>query len=135
MAQAFLKAERIVAQGLGLLQRELILPRLVQRYGDADFVGAKNDTVTIRIPSILRGREYEWRTRNLPIEIDELEEFSVDVSLDTHIYSAVQITDEELTLSSPLGASRLRVRRCGRLRSSSRRRSLRRWRRRTSAIR
>jgi hypothetical protein len=29
MANAFLKAEKIISQGLGLLQRELILPRLV----------------------------------------------------------------------------------------------------------
>lgn len=98
MAQAFLKAEKIVSQGLGLLQRELILPRLVGRYTEADFTGAKNDTITIRIPSLLRGREYEWRTRTAPIEIDELEEFSIPVTLNKHVYSAVQITDEELTL-------------------------------------
>lgn len=98
MANAFLKAERIIAQGLGLLQRELILPRLVQRYGEADFVGAKDDTVNVRIPSILKGREYEWRTRTNPIVVDELNEFSVPVRLDKHPYSAIGITDEELTL-------------------------------------
>ena len=98
MANAFLKAEKIISQGLGLLQRELVLPRLVVRYTERDFAGAKNDTITIRIPSILKGREYEWRTRSAPIEVDELEEFSVPVQLDTHVYSAVGITDEELTL-------------------------------------
>jgi hypothetical protein len=98
VANAFLKAERIVAQGLGLLQRELILPRLVARYGAADFKGAKNDTITIRIPSLLKGRDYEWRTRNSPIEVDDLDEVSVPVTLNKHPYSAVAITDEELTL-------------------------------------
>ena len=81
-----------------MLQRELVLPRLVQRYGRADFQGAKDDTINIRIPSLLLGREYEWRTRTAPIEIDELSEETIAVTLDKHVYSAVQITDEELTL-------------------------------------
>jgi hypothetical protein len=98
MANAFLKAEKIISQGLGLLQRELILPRLVTRYGKADFVGTKNDTVNIRIPSLLTAREYEWRTRTNPITFDDLEETTIPITLNKHVYSAVAITDEELTL-------------------------------------
>jgi hypothetical protein len=98
MANAFLKAEKIISQGLGLLQRELVLPRLVVRYGAADFAGAKDDTINIRIPSILKGREYEWRERKSAITTDDLEEFSVAVTLNKHPYNAVGITDEELTL-------------------------------------
>jgi P22 coat protein - gene protein 5 len=98
MPNVFLKAEKIVSQGLGLLQRDLVLPRLVVRYGKDDFTGAKNDTLNIRIPSILKGREYEWRTRNSAITVDELQEFTIDVKLDRHVYSAVGVTDEELTL-------------------------------------
>jgi hypothetical protein len=94
----FLKAEKIISQGLGLLQRELVLPRMVGRYTDADFRGAKNDTIDVKIPSLLKGREYEWRTRSAPIEVDELNEYSFPVRLDKHVYNAVQITDEELTL-------------------------------------
>jgi len=82
VAQTFLKAEKIISQGLGLLQRELVLAGMVGRYTEADFRGAKNDTITIRIPSLLKGREYEWRTRTAPIEIDELNEYSVPVTLD-----------------------------------------------------
>jgi len=98
MANAFLKPEKLISQGLGLLQRELLLPRLVVRRGIADFKGSKNDTINIRIPSILKGREYEWRTRNTAITTDDLKEFSIPVKLDKHPYSAVGITDEELTL-------------------------------------
>lgn len=98
MANAFLKAERIISQGLGLLQRELILPRLVTRYGAADFVGAKNDTINVKVPAILAAREYEWRTRSAPITYDELEELSIPVTLNKHPYSGVAVTDEELTL-------------------------------------
>jgi hypothetical protein len=98
VANEFLKAERIVEQGLGLLQRQLVLPRLVERKGVGDFKGAKNDTINIRIPSILPGREYEWRTRNTKITVDDLNETVIDVKLDKHVYNAVRITDEELTL-------------------------------------
>jgi hypothetical protein len=98
VANAFLKAEKIVAQGLGLLQRELILPRLVLRKGVDDFRGAKNDTINHKIPSLLAGREYEWRTRTAPIEVDELNETTIPITLNKHPYSAVAITDEELTL-------------------------------------
>jgi hypothetical protein len=98
VANAFLKAERIISQGLGLLQRELILPRLVVRYGKADFLGAKDDTINIRIPSLLKGRDYQWRTRTAAIIVDELDETSIPITLNKHPYSAVSITDEELTL-------------------------------------
>lgn len=98
MSNSFLKPEVILAQGLGLLRRELILPRMVQRMGIADFRGAKDDTVNVRVPAILDAREYEWRTRNQPIVVDTLLEQTIPVTLNKHPYSAVAITDEELTL-------------------------------------
>lgn len=98
MANAFLKPEVILATALEMLRREIILPRLVTRYGLADFRGAKDDTVNVRVPAFLTAREYEWRTRSAEIVLDELEELSIPVTLDKHIYSAVPTTDEELTL-------------------------------------
>src|ERR1043166_8738186 len=98
MANAFLKAQKIAATALGLLERELVLPRLVWRLGVSDFQGAKDDTVTIRVPAYTAAREYEWRTRTSPIVLDELSETSIAVTLNKHPYSAVAVTDEELTL-------------------------------------
>lgn len=98
MANEFLRAERIIAQGLGLLRRDLILPRMVTRLGIADFRGAKDDTINIRVPAILQAREYEWRTRTNPIVVDEITEESIPVQLNKHPYNAIAITDEELTL-------------------------------------
>lgn len=99
MANAFLKAEKIVSQGLGLLQRELILPRLVTRYGASDFVGVKDDTVNIRIQAVAQAREYAWRNdRTAAIIYDEFEELSIPVALNKHVYHGVKITDEQLTL-------------------------------------
>jgi hypothetical protein len=99
VANVFLKAEQIVATGLGMLQRELVLTRLINRLAQVDFRGAKNDTVNLRVPSILTAREYAWRNdRSSPIVLDELEELSIPVSLNHDVYSAVAVTDEQLTL-------------------------------------
>lgn len=48
----FIKAEKVVATGLGLLEREVVLPRLVWRDAAiADVRGAKGDTITCRLPT------------------------------------------------------------------------------------
>ncbi|MFB7643881.1 P22 phage major capsid protein family protein [Streptomyces sp. NPDC056084] len=99
MANAFLKAETIAATSLGLLDRELVLGNLVWSNAGFDFTGAKADTVTVRIPSQLNAREYDWRNdRTTDIVLDELTEDSITVQLNKDIYSAVAVTDEELTL-------------------------------------
>ncbi|WP_411120698.1 P22 phage major capsid protein family protein [Streptomyces sp. x-19] len=99
MANSFLKSEKIAATALGLLEREMVLSRLVWTNGGFDFTGAKNDAITIRIPAQLEAREYEWRNdRSSDIALDELAEDSTTVTLNKDIYSAVSITDEELTL-------------------------------------
>ncbi|MGW1837077.1 P22 phage major capsid protein family protein [Streptomyces sp. NPDC002067] len=99
MANAFLKSETIAATSLGLLERELVLANLVWNNAGYDFTGAKADTVTVRIPAQLNAREYEWRSdRTSDIVLDELAEDSISVQLNKDIYSAVGITDEELTL-------------------------------------
>lgn len=99
MANVFLKPEVIAAAALGLLEREIALPQLVWNDAISDFAGAKNDTVSIRVPSRLKAREYGWRNnRSSEIVLDELDESKIDVSLNHDIYSAVAVTDEELTL-------------------------------------
>ncbi|WP_431781709.1 P22 phage major capsid protein family protein [Streptomyces chumphonensis] len=99
MANTFLKPEVIAATSLGLLQREVMLPRLVWSDAISDFAGAKNDTVSIRVPARLEAREYGWRNdRSSEIVLDELAETKIDVSLNHDIYSAVAVTDEQLTL-------------------------------------
>ena len=98
MPNTFLKPETISRTALGLLRRELILPRLVTRLGIEDFRGAKDDTVNVRVPARLTARDYEWRTRTNPIVLDDISETSVPVVLTEHPYSAVAVTDEELTL-------------------------------------
>lgn len=105
MANSFIKPERIAAQALGLLEREIVIPSLVWRNAGGSFQGAAGDTITIRVPARTTARTRQLRgTRPTTSEgagiitMDELTETSVDVTLDTDVYSAVPITDEELTL-------------------------------------
>jgi hypothetical protein len=99
VANTFLKPTVINRMALKLLQREVVLPRLVWNFADAEFRGAYGDTVTLRLPAVLAAREYGFRNnRSSEIVIDDLTETSVPVVLDTDLYSAVALTDEQLTL-------------------------------------
>lgn len=101
MAVIKAKPEKIVAFFLGLMERETILPLAVTRVADDFFTGAQNDTVTLRIGGLKAvARDYEWRTRTAPIVMDDIQgaEDGIDVKLDTHIYSATGLTDEQMTL-------------------------------------
>lgn len=98
MPNTFLAAETLAGAGLERLRRTISLPRYFTRRGLDDFRGRLNDTINIRVPAILTARDYEWRTRNADIILDEITELSIPVTLDEHIYSAVALTDEELTL-------------------------------------
>lgn len=107
MANTFVKSQKITAMALGLLQREIILPALV--WTDAtkpsDWVGNAGDTVSIRVPArttartrTLRGARPSASEGDGIIQMDNLVETKVDVTLDQAIYSAVPTTDEEETL-------------------------------------
>jgi hypothetical protein len=99
MAHTFLKSTVINRSALQLLEREIVLPRLVNTLASAEFQGAYNDTITMRLPAVLASREYAWRNnRASEITVDDLTELGVPVTLDHDIYSAVAITDEQLTL-------------------------------------
>lgn len=103
MANTFLKAEKIAATALGLLQREIVLPGLVWRDAGGSFRGAAGDTITMRVPARATARTRPLR-QDRPtdgsgiIQMDTLAETAVDVTLDEAVYNAVPITDEELTL-------------------------------------
>lgn len=97
MANDFLKAEQVASQALGLLERDNVLLNYVWRDPVGDFRGAKDDTVSIKVPAYTEARTRTMRSAT-GIVIDDLTETKVDVKLDTHVYKAIRISDEELTL-------------------------------------
>lgn len=106
MANTFIKAGQIVQAATLLLQREIVLPRLVWRQADADFVGALNDTITLRVPAVRTARSRTMRSTTALVA-DDLTETSVPVVLDTHVYDLLNITDEQLTLDITNFASQI----------------------------
>jgi hypothetical protein len=97
VANEIIKGQQIVDAAVLLLQREIVLPRLVWRQADANFVGQLDDTVTLRVPAVLDARTRTMRS-NTALTFDEFSETSVPVKLDTHVYNGIKIRDEELTL-------------------------------------
>ncbi len=97
MANEFIKAEQVVNQMLGVLERETVLAQFVWRDAVTDFRGAKNDTVSLRVPAYVTARTRVLRS-GTPIIVDGLDETKVDVTLDTHVYKAIGVSDEEMTL-------------------------------------
>lgn len=85
---------RVAATALSVLARQLVLPATVYRSAESDFSGRVGDTVTIRKPASLSSRTYASRTS--AIVVDDLTETGVPVSIDANIYSAVEITDEQM---------------------------------------
>lgn len=97
MANETIKAAQIVEAAVLLLQREIVLPRLVWRMADANFQGALDDTITLRVPAVLDARTRVMRA-NTALTFDEFAETAVPVQLNTHVYNGLKIRDEELTL-------------------------------------
>lgn len=98
MPNTYIKAPRYAALAVAALNRRVVLPSVVTRYDGGNFVGAMDDTVTFKLPGVTQARDYEWRTRTNPIVLDKIGRTSISIKLDTHTYSAVPITDEELRL-------------------------------------
>jgi hypothetical protein len=97
MGVATIKAEKVVETALALLEREVVLPRLVWTDAAGDFRGVKGDTISIRLPAYTKARKNTLRSGD-PRTRDNLEERKVDVSLTTRLYKDVEVTDENFTL-------------------------------------
>lgn len=97
MPNSFVKAEKVVDTALALLEREIVVPATVWRDAGGSFVGAKNDTISLRLPAYATAKSRNLRA-GTAIELGERVETVVPITLDTHIYDAVPVTDAELTL-------------------------------------
>ncbi|MBF4597183.1 hypothetical protein ITJ50_00885 [Curtobacterium sp. VKM Ac-2889] len=98
MANIFTKGTKLAATALALLRKNIKAPGLfTTKYGVADFKGAEGDTIGIKRPAVLVARKKEWRGDDA-IVIDKLVNTKIQLTLDQHIYSAVQLSPEEETL-------------------------------------
>lgn len=99
MANTYLKPEKYAALALASLEKNAILPMAFTRLDGSVFRGARDDKLTVwRTGGITRARDYEWRTRTNPIVLDRIARTETTISMNDHIYNAIPITDEELSL-------------------------------------
>lgn len=93
----FIKPAVISGMALELLRREVVLPGLVWRDAAGDFAGAKDDTISLRLPAYAKANTRTLRSGSTRTR-DNLAEQKVDVTLSTDVYKDIKISDEELTL-------------------------------------
>ena len=98
MANIFVKGTKIAQTGLALLKKRLQAPALFTiKKGLADFKGAEGDTVSVKRPAILVARELTWRGDD-EIIADKLVNTKIQITLNKHPMSAVDLSPEEITL-------------------------------------
>jgi hypothetical protein len=100
MAVIKAKPEKLIQIALAIVEKRVVSPYLSTRLPDGAFTGAQNDTVTMRIGKLrAKARDYEFRTRNNPIVMDDIEgEGGIAFKLDKHVVSATSLTLEQITL-------------------------------------
>lgn len=91
------KAEKVVDVGLSLLERDTALAQTVWRNAAGDFRGAKDDTISIRVPAYAVANKRALRSTDARVR-STLHQRKVDVTLTHDLQVDVEITDEELTL-------------------------------------
>src|SRR5690242_8686946 len=98
MSSTFLKPTVIVNTALGLLVQSVKLPQLVWRDPVGDrYIGALNDTVSIRLPAFVTANERALRSGTARTKTS-LFERKVDVTISNDIYVQTDLPDELLEL-------------------------------------
>jgi len=98
MANVFEKPEKFAATALGILKKEIKGAGLFSlKLGKSDFAGAKNDTVSIKRPPILRAYDAGFRSRNARV-ISDIVQSKIQVTLTRFPASEVALSPEEETL-------------------------------------
>ncbi len=98
MANIFQKGTKFAQTALALLRRSSRgIALFTTRYGVADFKGAVGDVINVKRPPVLRARDKGWRSNNA-IVFDRLAQTKIQIKLDKHLYSAVELSPEEETL-------------------------------------
>jgi hypothetical protein len=97
MPHSFVIPQQVTATAIALLRDDLGLAATVNRDYEDDFGGGKGTVVNVRVPATLKARRRALDA-GTAIVLDNITENTIPVTLDTMVYSAVPITDEDLSL-------------------------------------
>ena len=98
MANTFYTAEQVARVSLALVRGDLVLARTINRDYEADFGGGRGTVVNVRKPATLTARKRAIGATSA-IVTDSLSESTVPVQMTDLVYSAVDVTDEDLSLN------------------------------------
>ncbi|WP_410648162.1 hypothetical protein [Amycolatopsis sp. cmx-4-54] len=99
MANKFLTPKQLASASIAALTQQTVLAGTTWRDAEADFGGKQGDTVTVRTETVVGAARTFNRAEGKPIVVDDVEEKSVDVKLDTYLYKGINLPDEQLTLN------------------------------------
>lgn len=91
---ALVTAQSVSRLAVALFTRLVVLPATVTRLPGGEFAGDNGDTITVRVRQPRSAKKQ--LTPGAAITFESINETPVDVTL-THLYDAVNITDEELS--------------------------------------
>lgn len=95
MANTFLTPEIIASRGLANLYENLVMAQLVHRDYEEEFVNKIGDTVTVRKPAVLEAYDFD---QSAGIQLQDIEEDSVDVKLNYHADVSFAVTSRQMAL-------------------------------------
>lgn len=96
MAHTPVKAQKLVQTAAAVLEQSLVVPSVFRREGIENFIGAKDDTINVKVEGVLPFRTYGWRNdRSTSITFDEYAERTVAVTFGDDIYNALRLTAEQ----------------------------------------
>ncbi|MFD3553076.1 P22 phage major capsid protein family protein [Streptomyces goshikiensis] len=97
MANIFAVSNVVAKNAASLLKAELVLGRLVFRDAEADFIGGRGDTVSVRIPRVLQASKFTGSTSAISTPLNEQ---TVSVKLNTHAMQPLELTAKDMTLNA-----------------------------------
>lgn len=98
------KPQKIVDTAVGMLEQELLIPRLFQSESIDNYRGAEDDTYSVKVEGVLPFHEYEWRSGSegsstpgvrQAITFDRYRERKIPVTFGGNFYQGVEMTDEQ----------------------------------------
>lgn len=86
--------EQVIAASLGLIESNSVLGGLVFRDAEKGFVGGVGDSVRVRVPNVIEAQD----GAGADTVFSDVDEGAVPVKLTAEAYSAVKLSDKELSL-------------------------------------
>lgn len=98
MANDFYTPEQVAALALALVTDDIAIAATFNRDYEDDFGGGRGHSVNVKVPTALKARNRDLDDVTNKIVLDSLTETVRPISLSTHAYSAVGMSEKDMSL-------------------------------------